>query len=210
MPGYARHTPTLTGNKAVRIIRCDTALLPHVGDVLGNLSLPYQWVEIGDTVEDTVAAALEIALTYYDGAMIGTVSQFVKEPPAGWLTFNGATRNKADYPELFDVLPAAWKGSTTFTLPSVTEYFLRYSAAAADVGNTGGTNTINLTVNQLPSHTHTYTNPIANVDLEAPGAPDILAAGVGPGANTGATGSGDDIDNQPQFLVLVLAVFAGR
>ncbi|MCK5617583.1 hypothetical protein KAR91_87775, partial [Candidatus Pacearchaeota archaeon] len=72
-----------------------------------------------------------------------------------------------------------------------------------------GDNILNLTVAQLPSHTHTYTPPSLTVETEIPSVP-VPAATVGTSTATGATGSGDDIDKRPKRFGLVYAVFAGR
>ncbi|MCK5430911.1 MAG: hypothetical protein KAI94_15640, partial [Anaerolineales bacterium] len=63
---------------------------------------------------------------------------------------------------------------------------------------------------QLPAHTHTYTPPVVDVDLEGPGIPDVLAARLGSAIPTGSTGDGDSIDNQPQYINFILAIFSGR
>jgi microcystin-dependent protein len=56
----------------------------------------------------------------------------------------------------------------------------------------------------MPSHFHLYTPPIPNVDLEAPGVPDITAAGVSP-TTTGTGGAGGDQAHnnmQPSYVII--------
>ena len=209
-PGIARHTPELTGNSAVRLIVADTALIPHISDAITQLSLDYQWVEIEDPVDDIVNAMMGTVLTYYDTMLIGLVSQFLTLPPLGWLLLDGSTYDKVDYPELHAGLPAALKTANDFTLPDMTDGFLAGVQTVAGSGVSGGANSYELTEGQLPSHSHLYTPPLADVDLEAPGAPDILAARLGTPTQTGTTGDGDPIDNRPDFITVQFAIYAGR
>ena len=43
----------------------DVALLPHVGDVLAELSNALFWVEVGDSVDDIVAECKAILEEWY-------------------------------------------------------------------------------------------------------------------------------------------------
>lgn len=210
MPGYARHTPELTENSAVRLVIADTALIPHISDAIAQLSLPYQWFEVGDSVAAVTDAMLEVVLAWYDTMLIGMVTQFLTLPPSGWLLLDGTTYDKDDYPELHAGLPSSLKTSTQFTLPDMTDSFMAGVQTVSGSGATGGNNSYQLTEGQLPAHTHTYTPPVADVDLEAPGAPDILAARLGTPTATGSTGDGDAIDNRPDFVTAQFAIYAGR
>lgn len=208
--GIARHTPTLDNQSAVRLVIVDTALLPHAGELLTQMVNEDDWLEVGDTVADIVESAWVTISEYYNMTMIGMVNQFLGVVPAGWLALDGSTHDKVDYPELWEVLPAAMKTGSDFTVPDATDAFLMATNTAIEVGDTGGENSTTLTVGQLPAHDHTYVPPIFNVDLEAPGVPDILAAGVGTPTTTGITGSGESIDNRPSFIKALFAVYAGR
>jgi hypothetical protein len=210
MPGIARHTPTLAGNRAVRLLVIDTALLPHFGEAIGALSLASEWVEIEDPISDVVDSAMASLIAYYDNLMIGSVSSWLIPPPPGWLLLDGTTHDKVDYPELWAALPEQLKSGSDFTLPDTASTFQAGTTVEDDIGDEAGANTFALTVAQLPAHDHTYTNPIPNIDLEAPGVPDIVAAGVGPGSTTGLTGSGDEIDNRPEHVLFMFAIYAGR
>lgn len=208
--GFARHTPTLDSKSAVRLVIVDTALLPHASELLTQLTEQAHWLEVGDTVDDILGAAWDTITEYYNMGLIGMVNQFLGSVPDGWLPLDGSTHDKDDYPELHATLPAAMKTGTQFTLPDYTDSFVMGTNTPAEIGDTGGENATTLTVGQLPSHTHTYTPPIFNIDLEAPGAPDIFAAGVGTPTATGATGSGESIENRPSFIKVLFAVYAGR
>lgn len=209
MPGFARHTPTLSGDKAVRILTVDTALLPDLGDAITTLTNGAHWVEVGDSVEDVLVAARYMVDRYYAMPFIGSVQLFLAVIPVGWLLLDGDVYDKADYPELHAVLPSQMKTSTEFTLPDMSEVFPQGVTTEGDVDSSGGENVTNLTVAQLAAHTHTYTPPVLTINAETPVVP-IPTAGIGAPTNTGSTGSGDDIENRPAFVGFFFAVFAGR
>ena len=80
--------------------------------------------------------------------------------------------------------------------------------ASADAGSVTGSNTLNLTVGQLPAHTHNYVPAPLGVPAGPP--PTQPAAIVGTAVPTGSTGSGDNIDKRPLRFGLLYAVYAGR
>jgi len=206
----ARHTPTLTSKRVTRLVTVDVALLGHVGDAIAILTEESQWKVIGSSVSDVVTELRDTLDSYYQDSMIGKIDQFISTPPSAWLELDGSTYDQADYPELAAILPAAWKAGGNFTLPDVQDYFSSFVGSSGTVGTVGGDNSYELTTGQLPAHTHTYTPPVVDVDLEGPGVPDVLAARLGAPTSTGSTGDGDSIDNRPLFISFILAIFAGR
>lgn len=210
--GYARHTPVLSGVKVIRALSIDSALLPHVSDAIATLTEEYGWHEVDDSVNDVVAECVEALGSWYAPMIIGQVSQFLGSLPDGWLALDGSTYDEDDYPELWSLLDDQFKNepASTFTLPDFGGLVLVATGNGYLVGNDGGVVDVTLSIAQLPSHDHTYIQPIANVDLEAPGVPDILAAGVGPGTTTGNTGGGDSHDNMMPYFVVVMGIFSGR
>ena len=209
MPGIARHTPTLAGYKAARLILVDAALLPHVGELLGQMTLEYQWLEVGDTVDDIVTESLDALFYFYEDFMIGSISSWIVTPPDGYLLLDGTTHDKVDYPELWEVLPSQLKSASAFTLPDMTDIFQAGTDQAANIGDTAGANSYALTVGQLPAHSHLYTPPTLTIEAETPTTP-LPTAGIGSPIQTGNTGSGDSIDNRPSHIAFMYAVYAGR
>lgn len=209
MAKWARHTPTLTGKKKIRAMSLDVALLPHVGDALTVLTEGLTWVEENDVVEDVVAACKSLVENWYSDMLIGSVFSWIVTPPSGWLLLDGSTHASADYPELSALLPAHLISGDNFTLPDVENAF-PFGVVDEDDGTAvEGSNVLNLTVGQLPSHTHTYTPPVLTIQAETPLTP-IPAAGIGAPIATGSTGSGDNIDKRPKRFGLIYAVYAGR
>lgn len=210
--GISRHTPTLAGSIQSRVVSCDPALFPHIGDLLTGLTNDWTWLEVGDTVEDVTLAAWAAVTSFYGDAMIGQIDLFLKALPSGWLELDGTTYDEADYPELYAAIHADFKNETLeqFTLPDFSDRFVVAEGSSYGIGDTGGSDTHTLTESEMPAHTHTYTPPLADVDLEAPGAPDILAARLGTPTTTSSTGGGNAHENRPPYIAVTFGIFAGR
>lgn len=210
--GIARHTPTLSGTKVIRALSIDDALLPHVSDAITSLTEEWGWYAVGDSVDSVVQECLAAVESWYSAMNIGTISYFIGSLPSGWLAMDGSTYSGDDYPELMAMIDSQFKdvGENEFTLPDMGGVFPLASGNSYVLGDTGGSTTVSLTISEIPSHSHTYTPPVANIDLESPGAPDVLAAGVGSSVQTGSTGNGDAHENMPPYVVLVAGVFSGR
>lgn len=186
----------------------DIALLSHFGDAVTELSNAGHWEEVGDSVDDVVDACKASVESWYSDMLIGSVATWLRTPPTGWLLLDGATYAEVDYPELFAVLDAVLKTGSDFTLPDVSDSYPYGVQVKADAGVVTGSNTLNLTVGQLPAHTHTYIPAVVGVPAGPP--PTTPLAGVGTATSTGSTGDGDDIDKRPSGFGMIFAVFAGR
>lgn len=209
MPGIARHTPTLDGSKAVRLVAVDSALLPDVGDALTQLTNEYVWTEEGDPVSDIVSAVFETVTAYYNTMLVGLVSQFLATVPPGWLQLDGSTHLKDDYPILWERLPSQLRTATDFTLPDLTDTYPTGAVNEAAIGAQGGSNSYTLTEAQLAAHTHTEIPCVLGVE---PGMAGPATPGGIPGTPipSGPAGSGASIDNRPAFVEMLFAVYAGQ
>jgi hypothetical protein len=192
----------------MRAVRADTALFPHLGDAITKLTNEWEWEAVGDDVADVVAACKEIVESWYSDMLIGSVFPWIITPPAGWLLLDGSTHANADYPELTALLPAHLISGANFTLPDVTDAF-PFGVVDEDNGAAvAGSNTLTLSVAQLPSHSHLYVPPALTIPVGPP--PATPVGGIGTPTQTGLTGSGDDIDKRPRRFGLIYAVYAGR
>lgn len=210
--GFCRHTPVLAGVKVVRALSVDSALLPHLGDVIGDLANAWMWTEVGDSVSDIVGECAEAVDSWYSPMMIGQVSQFLGSLPAGWLALDGSTYDEVDYPELWSVLDDQFKNepASTFTLPNTSGLV---SVAAGDgfvVGDVGGVDTVTLSLDQIPGHTHNYQSVLVDIEIKTVGAPIPYGARIGPLAPTSSAGGGQAHDNMQPYYVFVVGIFAGR
>lgn len=167
-----------------------------------------------DVLEDYVGELIE-SLTILD--YVGVVAPFcvadVSDLPEGWLPCRGEQYDAEDYPKLYAKLPSSLKGATTFNTPDLRGHVVMGagtfpSLTTRNIMDRIGAETHTLTETQIPSHSHTYTPPVANVDLETPGAPDIFAAGVGIPTQTGSTGGGQAHNNIQPSLVMLYAIRA--
>jgi hypothetical protein len=205
----ARHTPVLTGDIKIRALSLDSALFPHVGDALTLLTEDYVWSEVGDTVAEIVVSCKLSVESWYSDMLIGSVAQWLINPPPGWLLLDGSTYASADYPELSALLPLHLISGSNFILPDVSYAFPQAVQDEDDAGAVVGSNVLNLSIAQLPAHTHTEIPPVIGVDVGGAG-PPLPSATVGAPIASGETGSGDDIDIRPKRFSLVYAVFSGR
>lgn len=209
MVKWARHTPALTGVKKVRAMSLDIALFQHVGDAITALTNESEWELVEDDIADIVASAKESVESWYGDMLIGSVAPWIINPPAGWLLLDGSTYASVDYPELSALLPTHLISGANFILPDVDEAF-PYGVVDEDDGSVVvGSNIVNLTIGQLPAHTHTEIPPLVGVDVGGAGVP-LPSATVGAPIASGSTGDGDDVDIRPKRFGLVYAVFAGR
>lgn len=207
--GRGRFTPVLSGLEYVRALSFDSALLPYLNDAISDLAIRSTWLEVGDSVEDTVAAVFEALDVWFSNMLVGMVSPFVCEPPAGWLALDGSTYALADYPFLAAVIPAAWVSGSDFTLPDCQDVFLVGENTVSSLGGSEGSNNLTLALGQLPPHTHNYTVPTSSPVPAEPG-PPVPSSIVGGSVPTSSVGSGDSIDIRPARFKVVFAIFTGQ
>ena len=205
----ARHTPSLTGKKKIRALSLDSALFPHFGDAITQLTNDWVWEPVEDSVADIVAACKDSVESWYSDMLIGTVAPWLINPPPGWLLLDGSTYANADYPELSALLPIHLISGANFILPN-SENAFPFGVTDEDNGSTvAGSNVLALTIGQLPSHTHTEIPAIVGATLGSVGTPQPHTE-IGAPIASGSTGDGDDIDIRPLRFGLIYAVFAGR
>ena len=109
--------------------------------------------------------------TVLDNLPIGTINCFGGSvAPTGWLICDGSAISRTIYSELFSVIGTTYgtgDGSTTFNLPDYRgKIGVGYSNGDIDfgtLGKTGGEKTHTLTVDEMPSHSHTYVGFARNI-----------------------------------------------
>jgi microcystin-dependent protein len=154
-----------TGDKPANVTYTDWLVrLPNIDWVrqafsgaLFVLGANSTWVTEGNATGDETAQWFKQAflglreMDYRIGMVFPTIAEAI---PDDTLICNGGTYNRDDYPLLWEVLPAGSKTPTTFTLPDLSDRFIRGANSPLNVGNTGGADSVTLTTDEMPSHTH--------------------------------------------------------
>jgi len=142
----------------------------------------------------------------------GTVESFAGTvAPDGWLLCNGSNVLRSAYPVLFNVIGTTYgvgDGATTFTLPDMRGRISVAAGAGAGLTNRvlgaiGGEENHTLILNEIPAHTHTYTqqNGIQNINAAA-GAGITAADDPTMTSNSGNSGGGLPHNVMQPFIVL--------
>ena len=90
--------------------------------------------------------------------------------PAGFVFCDGDVLNIVDHPNLFALFGTSYGGDgiTTFAVPDMRSRAPIHKSADFLVGETGGTESVTLTVPQLPAHTHPLTAATNLASISAP------------------------------------------
>lgn len=194
------------------------AWLAIVSGALLPLIYAENWQQFGtSTPQQCADRALQMYLKFLrDNGMIGTIFAYPGETlPDRFLECDGQSYPRVEYPGLYAALHFTYHHSAdSFRVPDLRGRTIvgaghGDSLSERQMGDVDGAESHQLTEAQLPSHAHTYTPPIPNIDLEAPGgAPDIVAAGVGLTTTTGSTGGNEAHNNMPPFHVLRWVIVA--
>lgn len=197
--------------------------LALVNGALGELIKLQNWEAFGAvTPLEAAARAQQMVLEYLEsGCMIGTIHPYVtSSPPPGCLPCDGSLHARADYPRLYAALPPALiVDADTFRTPDLRDRFI-YGAGALAPLTAGGAAEITLTVDQLPSHSHTTqphshseivaTATLINGGLEAPASAAVPAPGTtGPATVVvNDAGGNQPHDNMPPYVALAYCIVA--
>jgi microcystin-dependent protein len=138
--------------------------------------------------------------------------------PAGWMFCQGQLLPISEYETLYNLIGTTFggDGQNTFGLPDLRGRIPVHQGGSFVLGQIGGTETVTLTLNQIPVHTHTQlaqnasssttsTSPTNNVPSAGPSwfttnAPVSADALANPAAST--VGGSQPHDNMPPYLVV--------
>ena len=99
-------------------------------------------------------ATMPVGVIVWWSSLVGSV-------PAGWLVCDGTPHSKATYPELDALLGNTYGGDPTkFTVPGMLGKSIKSVHLYDDVRVTAGSDTVTLSVANLPSHSHPHSHSI--------------------------------------------------
>lgn len=210
---YATPETLPTGNTCRSLfIPDDEMILGAVRGALKTLTEPYYWEKVGAvTPEDAADAMLNMfdMFCFNQGIcrMVGEIFLWTGSIPpddSNLLLCDGTHVSNEDYPALYEVIGTSFggTGATDFALPDLRGRVPIGESAGHSLASSGGEETHTLTTAEMPTHSHTYVPPVFNVDIEAPGAPDPIAAGIGLPVQTGDAGGNGAHNNMQPYLTL--------
>lgn len=115
---------------------------------------------------DATSGSGRITANYIDAPNITPVGSIIMWPgtilnfPTGWAVCNGASLSATTYANLYNIIGTTYGGSAgvSFNLPDLRDRFIAGAGSAYSVGNTGGSDSVTLTLAQTPKHSHTITD----------------------------------------------------
>jgi microcystin-dependent protein len=102
---------------------------------------------------------------------VGEVRMFAGNfAPAGWMFCEGQLLPISEYETLFNLIGTTYggDGQSTFALPDLRGRLPIHQGSGFTLAETGGVETITLTVSQIPSHTHALLASASNGDQVSP------------------------------------------
>lgn len=157
----------------------------------------------------TVALATTTSIAGLQGGVNppGTIIAYASStPPSGYLLCDGTAKATSTYPALFSIIGYGFStstGNTIFSLPNLKgRQIVGYGSATTTLdamGETGGYETHQQSVAEMPAHTHSA--PISNTTSGS----NATAAGTNGAASawdTGSAGSGTAMNMMDPYIVL--------
>lgn len=134
-------------------------------DISGTVDISGSVTNTGDitTSGRVYQQAGNTGLSTYILVPVGSIFPYVAgTAPTGYVLCIGSAINRTTYADLFAVIGTTFgvgDGSTTFNVPDLRGRMIvaQNAGSFTSIGGTGGAETITLTTNELPAHTHTGT-----------------------------------------------------
>jgi microcystin-dependent protein len=130
-----------------------------------------------------LAPRIAAAAAQQDSPYVGEIRMFAGNfAPAGWAFCDGSLLSIADNDTLFQLIGTTYggDGQTTFALPDLRGRAPVHTGTTWLLGQTGGVESVTLTTNQIPAHTHPAAASSAPGDASDP-------SGRVPARNAGGT-----------------------
>ena len=127
--------------------------------------------------------------------------------PTGFVLCNGDAISRSTYATLFAAIGTvhgAGDGSSTFNLPDLRNRFVVGAGSGSNysVSDTGGADSVTLTVDQIPAHTHTYLDQYVVIDAGYRPWPANNNDCYFRDKDTSSVGGGQSHENRPPYYAL--------
>lgn len=169
-------------------------------EVLDKNGLDYFWEKVKEYINSNNNNPYEIV------PIGGVIEWYSNTIPENYVELNGQAISRTEYSELFSLLGTSFgngNGSTTFNVPTKDgRVGLAFSQNDVDfntIGKTGGESFHTLTVEEMPSHTHSIprTGSVGNAGYKSV----YGSANTGDGISTRSSGSGVPHNNMQPYIV---------
>jgi microcystin-dependent protein len=161
---------------------------------------------------------------------VGEIRMFAGNfAPAGWMFCEGQLLPISEYETLFNLIGTTYggDGQSTFALPDLRGRVPIHFGNGFTLAETGGVETVTLTMSQIPAHSHAFlasannattTNASGNVPATTPNYTPFIAANANTALNTqsiSSTGGSQPHDNfQPylcvDFIISLFGIFPSQ
>ena len=149
--------------------------------------------------------------------------------PAGWMFCEGQLLPISEYETLFNLIGTTYggDGQSTFALPDLRGRIPLHQGNGFTLAETGGAETVTLTVPQIPAHSHpllassspgTANTPATNLTAESPTInvyiQDVASSNLNPAAMTSTGGSQPHNKFQPylcmNYIISLFGIFPSQ
>jgi microcystin-dependent protein len=161
---------------------------------------------------------------------VGEIRMFAGNfAPAGWMFCEGQLLPISEYETLFNLIGTTYggDGQSTFALPDLRGRIPLHFGNGFTLAETGGAETITLTVTQIPAHTHAFVASNATGDQVGPGGNlpassfnvtpyinDVPNGNMSPGSISAIGGSQPHNNFQPylcvDFIISLFGIFPSQ
>lgn len=176
--------------------------------VRGNVTIDH------DLRADNFYASGNYYLDNYILIPYGTIIQSAAvNIPDGWLNCDGSILLRTEYTDLFNAIGYTYSAGVfggsdlSFNIPDLQGRVAVGSGSGSglttrNLGNKGGAETHVLSVDEMPAHTHTYTNNVNDQNTDNVFGSETAADQADLSQTTGSTGGGQAHNNMQPFIVL--------